>query len=283
MDNTSKIAVITDSCSDLNDELLKEHNISMVSMRIVFRDGEYRDRVDITADEVYKKMEHETPKTSLPLPEEILELYDSLASQGYTDAIHICISSGLSGTYNMLRLLAEGYERMRVHVLDTKTLSMHEGYIALECAKAAKETNDVKKILERAQQVRDSGYSAFVIPTLEYLRKGGRIGLVAGTIGSLLKLKPVIYVNDDGVYQTHAKHPRLSAMIDAMVKEFSSRFAGKKINLSIIHGSACEEARKLLDKLKHTLSIIDGRLVQVTPVLGVHTGPGLLGIAAYEV
>lgn len=277
-----KAVVITDSCSDLSDETLEELNIHMVPLRIIYHEGEYRDRVDISSDQVYNRIKDEVPKTSLPASEDILQIYDSLADKGYTDAIHLTISSGLSGTYNMVRLMAQSYERMHIHVVDTKTLSMHEGFMAMECARTLAETNSITKAIERAEKVREKGFTAYVIPTLEYLKKGGRIGLVEGTLGSLLRLKPIIYVNHAGVYQTLAKHPNFSLMIQTMINEFITRFSNRPVSLAVMHGAVYEEGQKLLQKLKQALNAIDTFLVQVTPVLGVHTGPGLLGIAVYE-
>jgi DegV family protein with EDD domain len=278
----NKTAVITDSCSDLNDAQMMQYNIGMIPMRIIYKNGEYRDRTDITAQQVYNRLTEEIPKTSLPVPEDVLALYDKLADEGYTDAIHLTISSGLSGTYNMVRLLAESYERMRIQVIDTKTLSMHQGFIAMECANTLSVTQSIEKAKARIAQIREKGLTAFVIPTLEYLRKGGRIGLVEGTLGTLLRLKPVIYVDDSGVYRTLAKHPSFTLMIDTMVKEFVTRFKNKPVSLAVMHGSVQDEAQKLLAKLKDSLNAAESFLVQVTPVLGVHTGPGLLGIAACE-
>lgn len=277
-----KTVVITDSCSDLSDLSLAQFNIHMIPLRIIYHEGEYRDRVDLTSDQVYNRIKDEVPKTSLPAPEDILKLYDALADKGYTDAIHLTISSGLSGTYNMVRLLAQTYNRMRVQVVDTKTLSMHQGFMAMECARILSETNNISKATERIEVVRKKGFTAFVIPTLEYLRKGGRIGLVEGTLGTLLKLKPIIYVNDAGVYQTLAKHPSFSVMINTMLDEFITRLSKRPVNVAVMHGAAYEEGSKLLLKLKQALNVVDSFLVQVTPVLGVHTGPGLLGITAYD-
>ena len=105
MTQTRKIALVTDSSCDLSDEQLQAYGIRMISLRIVFQNAEYRDRVELSEAQLYDMLKTELPKTSLPLPEDVSTLYDGLITEGYTDVVHLCISSGLSGTYNMVRMI----------------------------------------------------------------------------------------------------------------------------------------------------------------------------------
>ena len=278
-----KIAVVTDSACDLPDSLLEKHGIRYVALRLLCKKGELRDRIEISPDEVYTLLQTEIPKTSLPLPSDVTELYDELADGGYTDVVHISISSGLSGTYNMVRMIAEEYKRMRVHVFDSKTLSIQQGYIALQCARMLETTDDIDSVLAAAQKMRASSAGMYVIRTLEYLRKGGRIGLVEGVLGTMLQLKPIIFVNGDGIYETVQKARGHVNAIEAMVREMVSRFSMKRVRLAVVHGSVLAEGERLLEKLLTLLNVEESMLVSVSPVLGVHTGPGLLGIIALQV
>lgn len=277
-----KIAIITDSACDLTDELLAQYQIKFVPLRLVYKGGELRDRVEISPDEVYALLPSEVPKTSLPLPEDVSRVYDELADEGYTDAVHICISSGLSGTYNMVRMIAADYERMNVRVVDSKSLSMEEGFIVLNCARMLEKTQDADEIAAYAHSLRERSAGMFVIRTLEYLRKGGRIGLVEGVLGTMLQLKPVIFVNDDGIYETIAKARGHINALEALVREITGRFSQKAIQLAVVHGSVPAEGEKLLERLKNALNVQESFLVPVSPVLGVHTGPGLLGVIACQ-
>lgn len=279
----TRTAIITDSACDLPDELLLKYNIKYVPLRLVYKGGEMRDRVEISPDEVYAMLPTEVPKTSLPLPEDVTDVYDKLADEGYTDAVHICISSGLSGTYNMVRMIAAEYDRMNVRVVDTKGLSMLEGLIVLGCARMMEKTQNADEIATYALALRERSAGMFVIRTLEYLRKGGRIGLVEGVLGTMLQLKPIIYVNDDGVYETIAKARGHANALDALVREITSRFEKVRVRLAVVHGSVPEEGQKLLDRLKGLMNVEESLLVPVSPVLGVHTGSGLLGVIASEV
>ncbi|MDR0898583.1 MAG: DegV family protein [Oscillospiraceae bacterium] len=277
-----KIAMITDSACDIPDELLARYGIHYVPLRLIYRDGEVRDRVEISPEEVYAIMSESLPKTSLPLPEDVTSLYDRLADEGYTDAIHICISSGLSGTYNMVNMLAKEYTRLNIRVVDTKSLSMQEGLVVLACARKLEETGDIDEVVALAQTVREKSLGMFVIRTLEYLRKGGRIGLVEGVLGTMLQLKPVIFVNQDGIYETLAKARGYANALEVLVREVTNRFNKSRIALAVIHGAAPQEGAKLLERLKGMLNIEESFLLPCSPVLGVHTGPGLLGVIAYD-
>ena len=281
MEQERKTVLITDSSCDLNDEQLHAYGIRMISLRVVCKNAEYRDRVDISQDDLYALLERELPKTSLPLPEEVSALYESLAQEGVTDVIHLCISSGLSGTYHMVRMIAEDYQgRMNIFPVDSQTLSTGLGMMVLAAARALEKGAAPEEAIEKAREVRQSQLGAFVIRTLEFLRKGGRIGLVEGVMGSILQIKPIIFVNNDGVYETLAKARGYKAAVETMVREVVEKFGKAKISLTVVHGRALEEAQLLLERLKQTLNIVDSFIAPVSPVLAIHTGPGLLGIVA---
>jgi DegV family protein with EDD domain len=280
----TKTAIITDSSCDLSDEQLQRYYIRMISLRIICQNAEYRDRIELDPDQIYDIMDRELPKTSLPLPEDIHAVYNQLIEEGYTDAIHLCISSGLSGTWNMIRILAEEYkDRLPIRVIDTKTLSMGLGYTVLAAAQALEDGASADQAVQAAQSVRNAELSMFVIRTLEFLRKGGRIGMVEGVLGNLLQIKPIVYVNNDGIYETLAKARGYKAAVEQMIQEAIKRFGKTKINLSVVHGHALEEAQKLTDQLKQMLNVASSLITQVSPVLAIHTGRGLLGIIAYAI
>ena len=279
MEAKARTAIITDSSCDLTDEQMSAHHIHMISLRIICQKAEYRDRVELTDAELYELLKTELPKTSLPLPEDVSNLYDQLLEEGVTDVVHLCISSGLSGTYNMVRMITEDYQdKMNIRVVDTKTLSMGLGSMVLSLADLLEAGEDPDTAIEKVMTMRKSQLSVFIIRTLEYLRKGGRIGLVEGVVGNLLQIKPIIFVNDEGIYQTLAKARGYKGAIDTMAQEIASRFGQAKVSLSIVHGQALEDAQALMEKLKNMLNTASIIIRPVSPVLAVHTGPGLLGV-----
>ncbi|MCK5129200.1 MAG: DegV family protein [Clostridiales bacterium] len=283
MEQQKKIAIITDTTCDISDELLKQYSIYMVPLRIVFEKEEYRDRLGITPEKVYELLENEIPKSSLPIPDDIKNVLDEIISKGYTDIIFVTISSGLSGTNNMVRILVDEYQdKINIEVVDSLSLSLGLGFQVLECAKTVKETGSVSKALKRIKEVYSSMSAMYVVKSLEYLRKGGRIGKVEGTVGDFLNLKPIISINEEGVYYTVAKVRGRRKSIAKMVELFKEKYQDKAITLGIAQGMAKQEAEDLLVQLKAALNIKKEFMVQISPVLGMHTGPGLLGVIAYE-
>ncbi|GMQ60613.1 DegV family protein [Vallitalea sediminicola] len=277
-----KIAILSDSACDLPDSIIKKYNIKLLPLRIIYHDREYRDRIEIQPEEVYDNIEKEVPKTSLPVPEDILSAFDSLADDGYTDAVVITISSNLSGTFNLIKLLAKDYERLNIRVYDSKTLGIFLGFIVKEAASLAY-TQNMDDVINKAKEIRDKLKGCYVLKTLTYLRKGGRIGKVEGTVGEFFNIKPIIGINDEGVYFTIAKIRGRKKSISRLKSMILEEFGDKQYNIAIIHGGAEEEAKQLYDSIKNIGNIIEGHISQISPALGVHTGPGLIGYAAYEV
>lgn len=281
----SKIAIVSDSSCDLPKDIIKDYNIRILPLRVIYENAEYRDGVDIQPQEIYDRLEEEIPKTSLPDGSEIQQLFDQLVAEGYTNAICIALSSKLSGTYNLVRLIAEEYDqnKLKIEVVDTKTLSVILALIVLAAAKQAKAFEPVETILETIKNIRSKIEGCYVIKTLKYLKKGGRIGKVEGTVGELLDIKPIIGVNDDGIYYTIQKARGRKKSIQKMREMFETRFKGKKINLAIVQGGAEEEAITLMNYMQSVLNINESFISQLSPALGVHTGPGMLGMSAYEI
>ena len=272
-----RVALVTDTSCDLSEEQLQAYDIRLVSLRVATSEGEFRDRLEINQDILYDLLKRELPKTSLPLPEDVSALYRQLKAEGCTRVVHMTISSNLSGTYNMVRLIAEETEGLQVDVVDTRTLSCGLGLLVLEAAESLAKGMSVEDTLARVEHLRATQLGAFVIRTLEFLRKGGRIGLVEGVVGSLLQIKPVIYVNDDGVYNTLVKARGFTNALNAMSDECFKRFQGRKVRIAIVHGAAYEEAVKLRDRFLEKLDVVSSFISPVSPALAIHTGPGLLG------
>lgn len=271
------VAIVTDTACDLSDELLARYDIRVIPLRIITGSGEFRDRFDISNEQLYTLLKTELPRTSLPLPEELSALYRQLRQEGATRILHLCMSGSLSGTYNMVSILAQETEGLTIDVFDTRTLSCGLGLLALEAAECLEGGMSVEAVIERLNSLRRHQLGAFVIRTLEFLRKGGRIGLVEGVVSTLLKIKPVIFVNDEGAYATLAKARGFGRALSAMQEEFFTRYQGRKVRVAIVHGNAEAEARALLDAFCQHLEVVSGFISPVSPALAIHTGPGLLG------
>lgn len=271
--------IVTDSSCDISNALLEKYNIRFVPLRLITSTKEYRDRIDISDEEVYQILEKEIPTTSLPLPEDVENLYDELIAEGYKNILHICISSGLSGTYNMVRVLAEEYaDKANIYVVDSKTLSGGLGLLVLRAAEMLEEGLSFEEITKQFNALREKEMGMFMVQTLEYLRKGGRIGLVEGVVGSLLNIKPIIYVNSNGVYESLAKARGSLKAKALMLNKVAELYKNVLVDVHVVHARVLDEAKELCEKLKDLLQINKLYLEPVSPVLGMHTGKGLLGI-----
>ncbi|MFB5066717.1 MAG: DegV family protein [Candidatus Wallacebacter cryptica] len=277
-----KIGIITDSTCDIPREFLNKLGIKVLPLRIVYQGREYRDGVDITAEAVYAHLEQEVPTTSLPSPQDAESLLLSMKEQGYTHVLVIHLSSGLSGTGQMIETVAEQIDGMTVKVIDSKSISMGLGFIVMEAARAVQAKMNFEAVCNLVSSVRDRLSVYFVLSTLEYLKKGGRIGKVSGTIGELLQLKPIITVNKEGIYTTFAKVRGKKQALDRLVgiaKEHISKAASQ---IAVCYGGAQEEAAYIIKQIGQLANVKELITSSVSPVIGVHTGPGTVGFAVLE-
>ena len=279
----AKIVIVSDSTSDMTLETIKRYNIKILPLRVIYSDGEYKDRVDITPEEIYSKFKEEIPTTSLPSPQDTVDLFNQLKQEGYTHVIVVTISSGISGTMNMIRNIADSFEGLSFEIIDSKSLSMGAGFAIIEGARELERTSDLEKTINKIKAVLNNTKIYYVVKTLEYLRKGGRIGKVEGTIGELLNIKPIISMNEDGVYYSFKKVRGRSRSIEELLEIIKEKAREKLVNIAVAHGDAFEEAQDLLKKVKELKNIKETVFTQISPVLVVHTGPGLIGIIISEV
>lgn len=273
-----KIAIMTDSTSDIPKQIIDEYDIHVVPLRILYKDAEYKDQVEITSEEVYKRMRDEIPSTSLPSPADVLALFDRLKQEGFTHVLAIHISSGLSGTSQMIENLSHQVKGLVIKVVDSKNISMGLGYPVVEAARKLAQNVSFDALCIHVQETISKMKVYFVLETLEYLTKGGRIGKVAGTLGQILNLKPIITVNEEGVYTTHAKVRGRKQSIDRLFETVKTHLAKPMHNVAVCHGAALEEAQELMDRIKKLGNVGELLIGHVSPVIGVHTGPGTLGV-----
>ena len=282
-----KTAVLTDSASNLSVEFIRAHsNLFVIPLMIVIDGVEYRDQTEITALEVYQKLDTSSVSTSLPLASDLREALTTIKKQGYTDVIAINISSGLSGTFNSFRLTFEEEKDLNIVHFDSLTLAAQEGFIVAYALELIDSNTPIKDIISALGDLRFKDSIAFyTINTLKYLKHGGRIGKVEGTIGDLLHIKPIITVNDDqGVYVTLSKAFGIKRALLRMKAILIEKFQDHQIDLVIHYGNNEEEAKDLEVKLKQSqLNIRHIDLERLTPVLGVHTGPDMIAYVAKRV
>lgn len=277
-----KTAIITDSAGNLTLAQQKDHDIFVVPLRIEHNGNSYRDGEEITSDEIYERVGKADFKTSLPSPDDVLRLYNHLSDAGYTDAVHICVSSSLSGTYNMVSLLAADTVNIKVHPVDSKTISIPQGIMAMECAMCLNDTKNTRLAVSHMMEVRDQMGVYFFVDSLEQLQKSGRIGKVEMLVGTTLNIKPVFTVSEAGKLVVVDKVRGCQRAISVILDRLHKRFPSSQVHTAVAFGAGEQEAIKLNLRGNEVLRAIDSFVTQATPVLGIHTGPSLLGIMAYE-
>lgn len=274
-----KIALIVDSASDIKQDFAKDNNIAIVPFKVIFSDREFIDGIDINPDMLYELLKKEIPSTSLPSVDSYISALKNAVSNGYTHAIIITISSGLSGSFNSAKLAAESVPEINTFVLDSMTLTMSQGAIALEALNMINEGKTFEEITKILQNLIDEVDVFFTMETLEYLIKGGRIGKVSGTIADVLNLKPIITVGQDGIYHTVAKIRGINKSISKLASILKPYTEKGPCKVWIMDGNAPKKAQMLYDTIKNYDNLIECNLGGcISPVLGVHTGPGLIGL-----
>ncbi|RBT41798.1 DegV family protein [Enterococcus hirae] len=276
----NKVAILVDSGTDVPQELIEKYQMYVIPLKIIYKDRVYTDKVDITPEEIYQRLPQEIPGTSLPDGETITKIFEQIKQDGYEKILAVTISSGLSGTYNIVRLIAQQQEELEAYVLDTKNIGIGAGFSAIQAAKWLEEGMEWSLLIERLNELVKQTKVFFNVATLEYLQKGGRIGLVASILGTALKLNPIISCNDEGIYYTVGKARGRKKSLDRTVSYVKERVGTAKVfNLAVAHGDAKEEATEMMARLKKEFpqaqQIYFG---QISPALVVHTGPGLLGV-----
>ena len=273
--------IVTDCAADMTAEELEKLGVVQAPLFIQFPEGEVNS-ADITADEFYNRLEAmrpAIPTTAQPSGGIFAELYRKLA-QKEKEIFSIHISSGLSGTINAAR---DGADQVKSEVnvshWDTLTLSGGERFQVLAAAFASKAGWAMDAIKERMTRIRDKTEVIYTLDTLEYLARGGRIGRVKAMAGALLNLKPVIHVDTDGKYSTITTTRTLGKSMSAIADHLVEKYGNTPLWITVLHGRFADKAEALAREFKEKLNITKLEVMRISPVLGVHTGPGIVGAA----
>ena len=279
-----KIALLTDSCADIAPELAERYHIFVVPLRILCADGEYLDGVNIRGADIYQRLKAgELPQTSLPAAEEIEKLLTRIVEEGYDGVIAVMLSGGLSGTFNLLRLVAEECRgKLEVRAFDSVSGSLGLGMTVLQLAEDIRSGMGWEELTERrVPQLIQGSFPFFSVDTLEYLQKGGRIGKVTATAGMLLQIKPILTFAPDGQLTSVAKVRGRHQVIDKLVALTVQRCGEhKRYNLAVANGGAPEEMAIVKEKLTAALPDYDHIWEgEIDGTLSVYIGDGILGAA----
>jgi len=272
------VKIVTDSVADLPPQVARELGITVVPLVLRFGAETYRDGVDLTPDQFYQKLKTSKafPATSVPPPQSYVEAYDRLAEEADSIVV-VAVSSRLSATHEVaLQSIGEMKKKCRVEVVDSETATMAEGFIAMKAAQAAQAGAELEEVM--ALITRNIPRAKFIaaFDTLEYLRRGGRIGRAQALMGSMLKINPLITLKD-GLVEAAGRTRSRARAIDQLY-DFAAGHSHIE-ELSVGDTACPEDAEALCERLGAIFPAERIYRSKMTPVIGAHTGPGLLLVA----
>lgn len=278
------VKLVTDSTSYISEEIIKEYDISIVSLNVILNGKSYRE-VDLNNKDFYKTMDElgEIPTSSQPSIEELLHTFKRIAEAG-DDIVGVFLSSDMSGTYSSAHLVKnmvlEEYPDAKIEIIDSRTNCMQMGLQVLQGARAAKEGKSIEDVVEEVNKVVKSSRFLFVPDTLKYLKKGGRIGGAAALFGTILQIKPILTVKDGmtSVFdKVRTKKKAINVILDKVLDDIKNNGLGEVV----VHHINCEEEGKELAKRLEEKLNTSVKIQSIGPIIGLHVGPGSIGVAYY--
>jgi len=282
-----KVYIVTDSTADIPKEVVKSLGIVVIPLKVHLNNETYLDGETITADEFYRKLgdSEELPTTSQPSPVAFMDVYKKLAAQEGAKIISIHLSSALSGTVQSALLAKTMVEEegIEVTVIDSRKASYSIGIIVVGIAEAIKSGKSYNECVELVNKLVEETQVYFLVETLLYLHKGGRIGKASHLFGSLLNIKPILSLNKQGeVYpidKVRGSSKALTKIFD-YCKEYAKE---EKLRAGISHAANLEEAKKIEQKLREEFNIQEFVMTDIGPVIGTHVGPGTIAITMHKI
>ncbi|WP_027308927.1 DegV family protein [Caloramator sp. ALD01] len=278
----NKIAIVTDSTSDIPKELVNRYNIRVIPLTITYKDKTYYDGVDLKIDDLLRMLDEgeELPKTSQVNPARFYEEYKRLFDEGYNKIISIHLSSNLSGTYQSAIIAKNMLETDDIYVVDSRTVSFGTGMLALKAAKMIEEGKDVEEIYNTLNILAPKSRVAYALDKLEYLKKGGRLSGTQAAIGTLLNIKPIIYITD-GSHAILDKTRGMKKALSRMIKYVQDEGFDENELFAIGTVKDYENLEEFKEMVKNELGVDNYLLAEVGTVVATYSGPGVVGIWFY--
>jgi DegV family protein with EDD domain len=280
--NGQKIVVIADSSASFSDQILKGLDIRVIPLWLIWENETFRDGVDINHQTFYSRLRGSSslPSSTQPSVQEFVDFFQECKNDA--DAI-VCVlaSSKLSGTVDSALSAKKLVPDLPIRVVDSFFSTMGQGFIAVAAAREAAAGKSINEVVLAAERMRDSVNLLFVVDTLEYLHKGGRIGGAKRLLGTALNIKPLLHFEDgliQSLSQTRTKKKGVTELLD-IVEE---RLGGSKmVEGAVVHIDCPDEGKELMEMVKTRFNPSNTYISEVSPVVGTHVGPGGLGLAFY--
>lgn len=278
----AKVAIVVDSTAYIPQALVEQYRMHIIPLLVNWSGDSLRDNVDITPDDFYQRLESakEMPSTSQPSAGEFFDLYSKVAEEAES-ILSIHISSELSGTVASAHAAAKLMGDFPIEIVDSLSTSMGLGFMALTAARAVENGAGLKEAAAAARALIPSVRVVFVVDTLEFLHRGGRIGGAQRLFGSMLSIKPLLELQEgkiEALEKVRTKRKAVQRLLDIAVESCAGK---SKVHAAVANASAPQEAQSVADELQKLLDPAELYIVDMSPVIGTHTGPGALGIAWY--
>ena len=275
-----KLAVITDSSAFLQAETLRKEDLFVLDIPVNIDGQEYVEGVNLTAQEFYEKMASasELPKTSQPSIAKLDEILSSLKAKGYTHALGLFLSSGISGFYQNIQYMKDEYEGLTIAFPDTRITSAPLGYMVESVLKWAEQGDGFESILDKVTEQIENTSAFIMVDDLDHLVKGGRLSNGAAILGNLLSIKPILYFNDQGVIEVYEKVRTEKKATKRLVEIVKEATAIGNYQITVIHGNAPQKAADLRQLLIDGGVATDVSIATFGSVIGTHLGEGSIAL-----
>jgi DegV family protein with EDD domain len=278
-----KVAIVTDGTSSLTQAMSQEYGVHMVPIYVMFGTQTYRDGVDLDAELFYRllRSNKQLPTTSQPTVADFVQMYTELSHQAEA-IVSIHVSSKMSATLDSALSASKELPDVPIHVINSRSVSMDLGLIAIAAARAAAAGQDAAEVVRLVERLIPKTNIIFTVETLKYLHKGGRIGGATALLGSALRIKPVLYVKDGQVEPLEKARTRKRAvgrLLDLMAERVGS---SKAVHAAVLHCDVPDEAQTLTEQVAARFHCVELLTAEAGPIIGTHCGPGTLGTAFYS-
>jgi DegV family protein with EDD domain len=277
------LKIVTDSTAYLPEATIRRHDIRVVPLYVHFGTEAFKEGVELSHAEFYEKLKAapELPTTSQPSAGEFHEVFKELSDAGH-DIVVLTISSKLSGTWDSAMAAKQMLPEANIEVVDTLTTAMGLLLVVEAAAEAAASGATAQEVVALVEEIKEKLHVIFVVDTLEYLAKGGRIGNARAFLGTILKVKPILCIKDgviEPLEQVRSRSKARARFVELVWELAGSECAQAK--LDVAHAMVPAEAQELGEQLKAKLGCGEPFYTEIGPVIGTHTGPGVLGVAVY--
>ena len=280
MKNT-KVAVVTDGACSLTPAQGNELGVHIAPVYLTFGENTYRAGVDLSSQEFYELLSasKKLPTTAQPTAGDFVRIFEKLADD-VDEIVTVVISHHMSATIQSVEVALQQFDKVPVHVVDSESVSLGLGMMAIAAARAANQGQDGQSIFELVNSIKQNMNVIFTVRTLEYLHKGGRIGGATAFLGSALDIKPILHIANGRIEPLEKQRTRKRS-VERLVELMSEKVGDSPVHVAILHGNIPEEAGRLERIVRDQFNIVDMITSDMGPVIGVHAGPGTLGLVFY--